>query len=105
MNNAKLAEGTPEHTSNIRELNDQFRKTRIGGRTIITAGLCAEGPEVVNAILEAVAAFDAFSPENDPWDEHDCAIVSVLGIDALWHPCGCPRRGWRPRRALRSIRR
>lgn len=84
MNDIDLIEGTPAHTARVRALNDAFRQTLIGGRIVITAGLCAAGSTTVQAILEAVSKFDAFTRDNDPWDEHDCAAVTVLGIDVLW---------------------
>lgn len=63
----------------IRELNDQLRCKGLGGRIVITRGIEALGPEAIRVVLLAVAAFDDFSEENDPWGEHDCAILTVVG--------------------------
>ena len=66
-------------TARIRELNDQLRCKGIGGRVMITRGIEALGPDGVRDVLTAVARFDDFSEENDPWGEHDCAVLTVNG--------------------------
>lgn len=63
----------------IRALNDAFRTTFLGGRVLITAGVRALPLEVNAAVLQAVQAFDAFSPENDPHGEHDFGSFEVAG--------------------------
>jgi hypothetical protein len=35
-------------------------------------------------VLAAVAAFDKFSDDNDPYGEHDCASLRVDGIQVLF---------------------
>jgi hypothetical protein len=66
-------------TARIRELNDQLRQKNVGGRIVITSGLNALGTAAVCQALAAVANFDNFTDDNDPWGEHDCAIVTVSG--------------------------
>ena len=51
---------------------------------LITRGVQALGPSAVVSILEAVASFDAFDSDNDPYGEHDCATLEVDGISVLW---------------------
>src|SRR3954469_13496119 len=63
----------------IRELNDQLRCKGLGGRIVITRGIEALGPEGVGEVLTAVARFDDFTEDNDPWGEHDCAVLTVDG--------------------------
>jgi hypothetical protein len=66
-------------TARIRELNDQLRCKAIGGRIVITSGIEALGAEGMRAVLTAVARFDDFTEDNDPWGEHDCAVLTVDG--------------------------
>ena len=68
----------------IRELNDRLRKAGRGGIVLMTNGIAALGLERVNAVFAAIAQFDAFTPDNDPWGEHDCASLKVDGIRILW---------------------
>ena len=68
----------------IREPNDAFRKNpRHGpnalGRTVVTAGINANGPEFVLKALNAVAGFDKFTGDNDPYGEHDFGNLELEG--------------------------
>src|SRR4051794_40633047 len=65
--------------SRIRELNDQFRHALTGGLLHITRGVIALGGKQQAIILEAIAAFDAFSPEDDPYGEHDFGALTIEG--------------------------
>jgi hypothetical protein len=69
--------------SRIAELNDQLRRHHVGGKVLITAGIQALGAEAITDILAAVAAFDDFTPDNDPYGEHDCA-VTVAERRVIW---------------------
>jgi len=55
----------------IRELNDTFRRTFVGGRVTMTAGIAALPDDVKVALFERVKAFDDFKTDNDPHREHD----------------------------------
>jgi len=61
---------SPNHQK-IRELNDRFRQTFQGGSVMMTRGVQALGEQVVADILNMVRTFDAFTPDNDPYKEHD----------------------------------
>ena len=63
----------------IRDLNDWFRCTLEGGAVLLTAGVVALGGEAQARIIEAVRAFDDFTPENDPHGEHDFGSLEVDG--------------------------
>jgi hypothetical protein len=74
-----MTDSSPEKRARIRELNDQLRRTAIGGRIVITSGIHALGTAAVCQVLAAVAGFDEFTEDNDPWGEHDCAVLTVNG--------------------------
>jgi len=73
-----------EKTDEIRRLNDQLRCQGMGGRILVTQGVDALGPENAAQVLEAVAEFEAFGPDNDPYGEHDCASIEVNGKRIIW---------------------
>lgn len=64
-------------TARVRDLNDQLRKHRIGGRVVMTQGIAALAQEMIMRIDQAVSAFDAFNPDNDPYEERDFGTVQV----------------------------
>ena len=68
-----------EKAARIRELNDRLRRQGIGGRVMITPGIQALGRDGIRDVLTAVARFDDFTEDNDPWGEHDCAVLTVGG--------------------------
>ncbi len=84
------AEQSPEQRT-IAQLNDEFRQHRHDW--YITRG--AQSLPDVPGLLQAVRDFDAFTPDNDPYSEHDFGSivwyqeVTYWKIDyydqALWH--------------------
>jgi hypothetical protein len=50
----------------VAALNDILRRSLSGGTLVLTAGIVALGRERQQVILDAVAAFDGFEPDNDP---------------------------------------
>ncbi len=73
-----------ENLVKIRQLNDDLRIRRLGGAIVITPGIAGLGAAMVKRIIVAVTEFDAFTPENDPYGEHDCAVMTVDGIKLIW---------------------
>ena len=59
------------NSNSIRDLNDQFRKTFIGGKVMMTQGIQALGDDEVALILLGIQRFDKFTVDNDPYGEHD----------------------------------
>lgn len=68
----------------IARLNDNFRSSSGDGWVYLSAAI-AELPEPVSAeIINAVARFDAFTPDNDLHGEHDCATLTVGEHRVIW---------------------
>jgi hypothetical protein len=63
----------------IRALNDAFRTTLQGGRVLMTAGVDALSNVNKSLLLAKVREFDAFTPDNDPHEEHDFGAIEFLG--------------------------
>jgi hypothetical protein len=63
----------------IRNLNDRFRKTLEGGRALVTRDVLARGEAFASQVIAAVKAFDAFTPDNDPYGEHDFGAIEIDG--------------------------
>ncbi len=59
------------NSGKIQALNDRFRQTFQGGSVMMTRGIQALGEQAVADILNKVRTFDAFTPDNDPYQEHD----------------------------------
>ena len=68
----------------LQRLNDRLRKTGAGGQVLITDGILQLGLGFSQKVLEQVAGFDQFTPDNDPWGEHDCASLEVEGQKVIW---------------------
>ena len=65
--------------TDIKTLNDNFRKTFIGGRVMLTSGIRAKTQDEIAEILEKVRSFDNFTTANDPYDEHDFGSFDYKG--------------------------
>ena len=78
---------TNDQTAEIRRLNDELRidggVEAQNGLCVCTPGVQGGGAPFVAAALAAVASFDAFTPDNDPYNEHDFGKVEVQG-EALY---------------------
>jgi hypothetical protein len=66
-------------TGHIRALNDELRSTGSGGITVVTRGIAALSTPDLAAVIAAIQRFDDFSVANDPYGEHDCAVLEVAG--------------------------
>jgi hypothetical protein len=72
-------------TEKIRELNDAFRITwRRNGDVYLTAGIAALPEEEQAEIMCRVQRFDAFTPENDPYYEHDFGSFEHRSRTVFW---------------------
>ena len=75
---------TLNKTDTIRDLNDAFRRSFIGGVVLISAGIEDLPPERRRALLQAVRAFESFDADNDPHDEHDFGAIELDEISTFW---------------------
>ena len=66
----------------IRALNDEARTTLTGCRVVVTRSL-AEVCDV-KGVLDRVSAYCAFTPDNDPYGEHDLGFIELNGDRYLW---------------------
>jgi hypothetical protein len=71
-------------TARIRALNDRLRTTGRGGEVVITGGVAALPGPVQASVMAVVQGFAAFTPDNDPHGEHDCAALEVEGHRVLF---------------------
>ncbi len=55
----------------IAALNDGFRRSFIGGRVLLTAGITSLSEADQVEIMQAVQSFGSFTADNDPYGEHD----------------------------------
>lgn len=58
----------------IKTLNDNFRKTLIGGRVVLTQGINTQMPRDIARILAKVRNFNNFTKANDPYREHETSL-------------------------------
>lgn len=66
-------------TQTIRDLNDQLRRTLLGGLAVITPGIAALGQDAVERLVQTIAVFDDFHHANDPYQEHDFGSFAAEG--------------------------
>ncbi|WP_439508674.1 DUF3768 domain-containing protein [Yoonia sp.] len=71
-----------EITTRIAALNDQARRTFTGCRTVITLGV--QALDDLSGLLDKVRRFDAFTPDNDPYGEHDFGSFIHGGQTIFW---------------------
>jgi hypothetical protein len=66
-------------TKAIAALNDTLRKTLVGGKIMMTDGVAALPEETVALAFEQMRAFDKWTIDNDPYEEHDFGAFEVNG--------------------------
>lgn len=70
--------------TDIKTLNDNFRKTFTGGQVLLTAGIDSMDAEDVANIMLLVQNFNDFTPDNDPYGEHDFGSFVYNGNKIFW---------------------
>ena len=73
-----------DQLARVRDLNDALRQGRGSGRLQVTRGVVDLGPDGMRQALEVVAGYDGFTPDNDPYGEHDFGPFEVAGRQLFW---------------------
>jgi len=86
------------HSMIVASQNDLFRRAlldpiaalnasrlEINGPKIVTSGVAALGPAFVRAATKAVATYSAFSPDNDPYEQHDFGSFTLPDGEGVYH--------------------
>lgn len=71
-------------TARIRDLNDHARQTFTGCRVVITRGIAELGDEAADQVLAQVRTYDCFTPDNDPYGEHDFGSFHSGEYQVFW---------------------
>lgn len=67
-------------TTKIRMQNDALRLGMVRhGLFHVTAGIADQGAEFIMRARQKVAAYDDFTPDNDPYGEHDFGAFELDG--------------------------
>jgi hypothetical protein len=79
---------SPQIRERIRALNDALRQRGPVAaeldQWLLTPGVVALGPDAVAEAIEAVRTFDAFTPDNDPYGEHDFGSWEFREQSLFW---------------------
>ena len=68
----------------IRILNDEFRRTFVGGVVLLTAGVETLPETSRRSLLKKVRSFETFDGDNDPHGEHDFGAIEEGGEKFFW---------------------
>ena len=71
-------------SDSIRRLNDNFRRTLVGGQMFMTAGVNELPLPTKARVLLAVQSFSNFTKDNDPHGEHDFGNFQIEGEKYFW---------------------
>lgn len=82
--NRQRAAELDNRPARIRDLNDQFRQSLVGGYLVLTAGVKNLGLDVVRQIMGNIQRFDQFESANDPYGEHDFGALSWGSEKLFW---------------------
>ena len=65
--------------NDIAKLNDDFRKSFIGGEVLLSDGIAVMSSEDKANIISLVQNFDNFTPDNNPYAENDFGSFDYKG--------------------------
>ena len=66
-----------DRKARIRDLNDAFRQSFIGGRVMMTSGVNELEANTKTELIAALRSFDRFDKGNDPHGEHDFGAIQI----------------------------
>ena len=66
--------------TDIKTLNDNFRRTFSSGKVMLTCGINAKSQKEVAEILNQIRCFNNFTKANDPYNEHDFLAVLIITV-------------------------
>jgi hypothetical protein len=70
--------------TDIKTLNDNFRRSFVGGTVLLTQGIRALPEPIIADILIKVQQFNDFNPKNDPYQERDMGKFVHEMVDVIW---------------------
>lgn len=73
-----------ERVQKISYFNDQLRIMGQGGQVVATQGFSALPQETQQTAVQMIRGFSTFTPDNDPYKEHDFGSVEVQGQKIFW---------------------
>ena len=79
-----MPENTPNTTEIVRDLNDAFRTTFVGGKVLLTQGVQSLGQAAIGEIVRLVQNHSDFCEENDPHGEHDFGSFDYSNDKFFW---------------------
>ena len=68
----------------IKELNDNFRKSFLGGHVIISQKVQMLPAKSRKELFEHIKQFNNFTKENDPYGEHDFGSIKFQNNVYFW---------------------
>ena len=80
-------ESRTQECARIAEQNDACRARRPGGgqgQWVCTRAVNDEGPDFVQACMAAVAEYDDFTEDNDPFGTHEMGFMEVRDQKVWW---------------------
>lgn len=79
-----LDQTVPSKSDRVRELNDKFRSTFVGGVVTLTQGMEEQCRELKAEVLRRIREFKHFNEDNDPHGEHDFGSFNIGGSRFFW---------------------
>lgn len=76
--------GGKSNALKIQELNDNFRRTLIGGNVLMTLGIQELARGKTPELIAAISTFNNFTQDNDPYNEHDFGTITFNAHEVFW---------------------